>query len=134
MTELADLVGPHTLSGYGTSTTRSQYGDEAEVVVFRLDGVLYCATEDPEDGYRSCMKDLAIATYPPAIWTELPETAVVGRHETTVRNQENDVLVLTDTTTGKDVLRIGTANLDDYYPYFDHEWTPENLAVNVVQP
>ena len=59
--ELKDLVGEHELSGVDTTTERVKpYGDYYEVVRFVIDGKTYKATEDPNDGYRSYLKELEV--------------------------------------------------------------------------
>jgi len=44
--------------------------------------------------------------------------------------EKNNVLDFVDATNGKIVLSIGTADIDDYYPGFVGDWTPENLSIN----
>lgn len=131
--ELKDLTGRHVLSGIETGNamfeTSPGYMEDAQYVKFCLDGVCYMAVEDPEDGYRSCCKELVISDEPCKI--ALPNVLVVGRmDDSNALYQDDDILVLTDVESGLDVLRIGTANTCDYYPCYVAEWMPENLACN----
>ena len=63
--ELKELVGEHMLDAVDFSDEQVKtWGDQFEacqVMRFRLDGKVYVAVEDPSDGYRSCMNDLAVA-------------------------------------------------------------------------
>ena len=136
--ELKELIGVHELSGVdlGKIPARAEWysSDECETLSFVLDGTVYTAIEDPSDGYRSHMRDLEVGgvevsnRFPPqkvlcALYERLPEDYAT----------ENDILVMTDFVTGKAVLRVGTANTDDYYPHFVSEFTPENMACNASQ-
>ena len=55
---LESLCGIHTLSAveYGHSDD-----GQSELFYFTLDGITYCAEEDPDDGYRSAMGSLTIS-------------------------------------------------------------------------
>jgi len=130
--ELKDLVGEHELSGVDTTTERvKQYGDyyeDCEVVRFVLDGKTYKATEDPDDGYRSYLKELEVTDEKVA--NSFPPQKVVGKMKDDSDWEKNDTIQFIDTTTGKVVLEVGTDNNDDYYPYCVLYWSPENLAIN----
>ena len=62
--ELSELTGKKTLDAVDfKEESIKSYGDHYEncsVCRFRLDGVIYCAVEDPDDGYRSSMQELVI--------------------------------------------------------------------------
>ena len=61
---LLDLVGIHIMTGIETGTVKIKgqwYSkDNCNYVKFKLDGITYMAVEDPDDGYRSCCRDLEI--------------------------------------------------------------------------
>jgi hypothetical protein len=131
--ELKELVGAHLLTGVDRETKRIKeswgYGyEDCDCISFVLDGVVYSAVEDPDDGYRSSCRELMKSmgttknTFPPC--------AVTGRMQPDSTYKTNDVLELIDVKTGQTVLRVGTANTDDYYPYFVAEWHPEGMAIN----
>lgn len=67
--ELSTLVGEHEFSGIETGVINMDdaWGDSqsCNYVKFTLDGVHYMAVEDPEDGYRSCCRELVISDEPP---------------------------------------------------------------------
>ena len=122
---LEDLAGrEYMLSGVDFMNE-----DVASCIRFILDGCVCIATEDPEDGYRSSMKNIAIYDYPSMV-TEIKNrfepVRVVAKHD----GESADILFLTDKITGKLVLEVGTQNIDDYYPYFVSEFRPENMATN----
>lgn len=125
---LHDLVGIHTLTGveYGRVCNHSDLcADVANCGKFTLDGVTYAAIEDPDDGYRSHMRDLIICEEPAKI--QLPPTLVAC-----VRSDrfDDDTLILYDLMTGKLILEVGTRNYNDWYPCFCWNYHPENLACN----
>ena len=134
MTELTDLVGLHMLDAVDfENVQRERWAggpmEDSSVCRFRLDGVVYTAIEDPSDGYRSSMRELAATT--DAMVNVFPPIQVLGRHRTAgAYNQVDDVLELVDVVTGLVVLEVGTDNTDDYYPGFVSNWRPENMVTN----
>lgn len=46
------------------------------------------------------------------------------------KKEVDDILVFVDVKNGKEILKVGTGNTDDYYPYCVLEYTPENLSCN----
>lgn len=134
--ELKDLVGRRKLDAVDFTNEKIKgWGDEYEdcsVCRFRLDGVVYVAVEDPDDGYRSSMRELAVATDAtltnvfPAI-----EVDAVYRDKYDEFSQA-DLLVLVDVVTGQPVLEVGTNNSDDYYPWFVADFQPHNMATNLA--
>jgi hypothetical protein len=118
----------HKLSGVGRRGVASDsYARRASVnqFFFTLDGVTYAATEDENDGYRSCMDKLEILDEKPVIMFDPVD--VVCHME---KDDNRDILEMIDIRNGKTVLRVGTDYYDSYYPYFVSEWTPENLYCN----
>lgn len=104
------------------------YYAPSHVIKFRLNGIVYLACENPEDGYRSSMDFFTIMkdntmknVFPP-----VEVVAVSGADET-------DTLVLIDTTTGKQVLEVGTNYSDGYYPYFVSYFDPTAMSINQNQ-
>jgi len=132
--ELKELVGEHMLDAVDFSDEQVKtWGDQFEacqVMRFRLDGKVYVAVEDPSDGYRSCMNDLAVADDATMKNTFSP-VKVIGRHrEEGKYDNADDVLELIDAGTGKLALEVGTNNTDDYYPCFVAAFHPEALTPN----
>lgn len=131
--ELSDLCGKHILSGIERGvvqiTRYSYHTDDANYTKFCLDGVNYMALEDPDDGYRSYLTELYTVDEP--CQTIIPPTEVLGVMEDDTNYGKMDVLRFIDIITSKVVLRVGTADTDDYYPYCVQEWIPENLACNI---
>jgi hypothetical protein len=130
--ELKELVGEHVLSGVDMDNSKvKMWGEnfeDCEVIRFVLDGKTYTATEDPEDGYRSCMKDIVVSEE--VVSNSFFGVDVVASMRENEPCEVNDVLVLTDTKTGKIVLEVGTENTDDYYPCWVANFVPENMAIN----
>ena len=130
---LDDLVGEHRLDGVDTYIEKVKiYGglEDANVIRFRLDGVVYVAFEDPSDGYRSSM-DKLIVSPTPEMTNVFPATNVLARKKADDEyGSVNDTLELIDMVTGKVVMEVGTDNTDDYYPSFVSNFQPENLSAN----
>ena len=119
---LDDLVGKHQLSGVDFG----QDGD-ANTILFCLDGKVFCATEDPDDGYRSSMAEIKIVQA--EISNRFDPVDVMG---TMRANEEygNDVIDFHVIENSQLVLSVGTEASDDYYPNFCTYWAPENLPGN----
>lgn len=129
--QLSDLVGEHLLDAVDESVEKiHQYGEHYEdcnTIRFRLDGIPYAAVEDPDDGYRSCMRDLVISEG--LMVNVFPPVRVVGRHRTKGEyGGVDDVLELVSVVTGKVVLEVGTDNTDDYYPGFVGRFDPSAIG------
>jgi len=131
--ELESLVGKHTLTAVGSGTESIKcWGDgfeDCESLTFTLDGVTYSAVEDPDDGYRSSMRYLKV-TDSRAEYAITPHEVIATMRGKDEYGSENEVLDFVDAITGKVVLSVGTADIDDYYPGFVAEWVPQNLAAN----
>ena len=133
--ELVSLVGEHLLDAVDFSNEQVKtWGDEFEpcqVMRFRLNGKCYTATEDPDDGYRSSMKDLVVSDCVEMKNVFAP-VRVIGRHRTAGSYGAEDVLELIDAKTGKTVIEVGTDNSDDYYPGFVANFNPEAMVLNTA--
>ncbi len=131
--ELTDLVGKHLMTGVnqGERPIKSDYAgyENCDTITFELDGVAYQATEDPQDGYRSCMRELDIVPTS-AITNRFSPAEVMCVMRKLPYRDEDDILDCYDTSTGKVVLSVGTDDSDNYYPVWVAEFTPENMAIN----
>lgn len=132
---LEDLMGSHILSGVeiGSESYKEwQYEGRRNFIKFTLDGVTYIAKEDPSDGYRSYLEDLEIVEGKCKV--PLPNIRVLCRMRTADEqwwsSQVDEILSFLDAENGKEILAIGTANTNDYYPYCVLEYHPENMACN----
>ena len=131
--ELKDLIGLHYLTGVEMSVIKDD-GDDCNCVKFTLDGITYCAVEDPSDGWRSYCKTLVISdasakySFPPLQVLCVMES---GKELNDEPPYLVDVLRCIDVITGKEVLAIGTEGFDDYYPGCVMRYTPENMAHNI---
>lgn len=125
--EFTEFVGRHTLSGAepGYETEKGEWGDSLPNLAFILDGKTFTAVEDPDDGYRSYLRDVREG----------------GTCNNTFEGEEVDIqqvegdqyfegIVAVVVATGQEVLRIGTNNYDDYYPCCVLEFRPQALAAN----
>ncbi|MFC0903706.1 hypothetical protein ACFHWD_03255 [Clostridium sp. MT-14] len=130
--ELRDLIGNHILTGvdYGTEKILNDFDEEYDgaYVIFKLDGIEYLASEDPEDGYRSCCNELKIVKN--KIKNIFQPIEVLCKMRSDGDWGINDVLEIYDAINGKLILAIGTMNTDDYYPWFEYEYNPENMSIN----
>lgn len=132
-TQLESLRGAHILSGvaFGGRTIKNWF-DRNETVTtmfFILDGKVYAAQEDPDDGYRSYLGALTVDSdkteFRKAGGIEFSGVAVYANWD-----KDNDVMVFTDTVSGRIVLEVGTNHEDNYYPYCVSNWYPQNLSLN----
>lgn len=127
--ELIDLIGEHVLTGVEFDTLPpTNCGDAPNVIRFTLDGKTYEASEDPSDGYRSCMQDIKETDR--AVAAQFQPCRVVARYLDREDGGECDILECLDVVTGKSVLRVGTDRTDDYYPSFVSWFAPEAMAAN----
>lgn len=127
--EYKDLVGMHVLSGVegGIRVEKDNWGDEehCEYLKFELDGVTYLALEDPDDGYRSCCRDLVPVGEP--CKTRFPGVQVLCRIDD---RPDRSSLMLLDAENGELVLEVGTDYSDGYYPVCLLNYHPENMSCN----
>jgi hypothetical protein len=126
--ELKDLVGEHKFSGIDFDSESiknyADYFEDCQVVNFILDRKTYTAIEDPEDGYRSCMKEIKEGkTKVKNIFAPIRVLGIMKPDD----RDKNDVLQLYNISNGKIVFEVGTENIDDYYPCWVASFTPENL-------
>ena len=130
--ELKKLVGKHFLDAvdFNTKRVKEDYGDgygDCQTISFRLHGKVYTAVEDPEDGYRSCMKHIKVSTTY-KMKNIFSPIEVLGRHKIGGEyGQTSDILELISTINGETILEVGTKNADDYYPSFVANFNTENL-------
>ena len=97
--------------------------DEADCT-FKLDGVVFKALEDPDDGYRSYLKTVDYTDNHNSIFFPKPLAKV--RIETYDDrdtsggwvDQANEGFQFVDLKDGHVWLKFGTHNYDDYYPMF----------------
>ena len=134
--ELKDLIGKHILTGVDlyNKDIKEEYGsgfESCNCISFVLDDITYTAIEDPEDGYRSCMREIKVSKY--KVKNIFPEVEVLVRDMGDEKyHTHNDALEFIDIKNGKVILTVGTENTDDYYPYFTSEFVPENMSLNNI--
>ena len=132
--ELKDLIGKHMLTGVNMGSRvhhpykDEEYTENCQTISFVLDGVTYTVIENPDDGYRSSMRE--IITDSIVVENTFAPVEVLGVMRENDCFETFDVLDLIDTTTKLLVLSAGTANTSDYYPCFVAEFMPENMAIN----
>lgn len=134
--KLKDLCGKHIFSGCELTVHGNnndfRFIDTCHVCLFTLDEVTYVAVEDPDDGYRSYCNDLEISEVKPKYSFPGVEVECSMKNDTGECGwiEKNDILVIRDLGTGKVILEVGTANINDYYPYCHFEYHPENMKCN----
>lgn len=130
-----DLLGVHTLDAvdFHIENDEDYFMDDSTVCRFRLDGVVYEAKEDPEDGYRSSLKYIRIIEG----WNPknvFPACKVICSLRTESKRgyllEEDDVLEFKDVETDRIILEIGTEGISDWYPGFVASFHPENMVIN----
>lgn len=126
--ELSELKGKHIWSGIevGQVNDDDDY-DAGQYIKFTLDGVTYLAIEDEDDGYRSYMRELQISSDPCKIL--LPDILVRCEYSD---ESAHDILNFFELESGNLIMRIGTMDTDDYYPYCMLDYHPERLSINQI--
>ena len=128
--ELKDLLGKHVLSGCqdGKIETKKEWEcDCASTMDFILDGKTISVVEDPDNGYRSSLGEILENREGLVITNTFPPVDVIG----IAKGNDDDIVDFYDCITGKVILSVGTADTDDYYPYFVAKFTPENMCHNM---
>jgi hypothetical protein len=130
---LDDFVGKEfDLTGVDTAqiaNTNDYGGGDASTITFELDGVCYQAIEDPEDGYRSCMKEIVVVPYVPQI-NRFHPVRVRGQKTPEVGSTTHDAVQFVCLENDKVVLEVGTHNTDDYYPSFVGDFRVKDMPDN----
>ena len=123
--ELKDFVGLHEYGGVELGTSPE---NDAEYVIFMLDGNCYKVEEDPSDGWRSYAKDVEEYHGEMSRRCILPTSikAVCYMDD----KPENTILKFMDAENGRVFLSIGTEHSDDWYPCCRFEYHPENIHLN----
>lgn len=150
--EMKQLEGEHELiyverGHMKTKDEHFYWDDEAEYLLFVLDGVSYKAVENPGDGYRSNLAYIVVddevpiqatlSSFPPQkVYAKMltPEDELAqnnDRWEYSFEHKENDILIIYDAETRLPVIEIGTTNTDDYYPCWMCRYNPEHMAINL---
>lgn len=134
--ELKDLVGKHKLNAVDFSEESiKRWGDifeDCQVCRFRLDGVVYLAVEDPDDGYRSAMRELNIDENA-KMKNLFNAVDVVARYRTKgIYDNDSiyDILEIINADSGAIILSVGTESIDGYYPEYVARFHPENIGVS----
>lgn len=130
MAELKDLCGERVLTCTPMTDVRHPFDPGAGGVAFTLDDTTYLIFEDPSDGYRSAAGPvLSFAGMPYELggganyeYCRIPVLASIN--ERSEYGGEAHILELRAKDTGEVLFRVGTDNVDDYYPSFVCEWRP----------
>lgn len=128
------LQGKFMLTAIGEHWVEpNEWDDGYWVKYFKLDGKVYAAWEDPDDGYRSygCLTvvDHLLQDNLPPIEVEATteEWDYPGDGFDATSGWK---VVLRDCANGKEILTVGTDTSMDYYPCAIFRWQPENLSIN----
>ena len=127
------LLGLHELSGVDFSEqsidTWGGHFEDCQVMNFILDGRVLSAIEDPDDGYRSMLKEIREVDI--AVSNTFAPIVVLGSLRTKGQySGEDEVVEFRDIENVKLVMEVGTEDIDDYYPGFVARFNPENMSVN----
>lgn len=126
---LNDFVGEYVLTYVPNLDIPHPTDRDASGISFQLNNTNITIFEDPDDGYRSHAGELITTEgYVPSVG-HIPEWIHEKVICTYCGNCE-DILEVRSVVTGGILLRVGTENTDDYYPWFVAQWSPENLSKN----
>ena len=136
---LDDLVGMRNLTAMWRGVETVEWcgeNQDVQCVLLRFDGLVYRFIEDPNDGYRSMLREVVVLSeatvLPPG--TAVFEMVVECRKRPNGEYGTNDVHYAVNEQTGLVVLEIGTTNTDDYYPSFVFSWTPAGYTPDWLEP
>lgn len=89
---------------------------------FKLDDIVWEAVEDEDDGYRSYLETVRALSNGDSTFfaTPIAKVKVVK-----VEDGYFEGYQLVDVDNGHVWLSVGTSNMDDWYPYFTFEYTPD---------
>lgn len=125
--ELKDLVGEHILDGvdflFGKVEVYDSCFEDAQIMRFRLDGIVYDVAEDPEDGYRSSMREITTSTAPMKNTFTPVKVSCIYKDLDDYGNT-SDLLYIYTTDLMNLIILVGTADVDDYYPCFTANFNP----------
>lgn len=144
--DLESLKGSHTLDTAPLWTTVGGKGDyymsdrESDVMTIGIDGKTYIFTENPSDGYRSYMDKVEVIDGLDK--KMLRGAAPIGRqvyitYDAGTDNyygERNDLIMIYDMETGHLWGKLGTRNVNDYYPSCTMEWYPLDPETVEVKP
>lgn len=128
--------GVHYLSGIGHTVFKDRYDDDIEGELFCIDGNVYGAYIDPDDGWRSYgviqkVDAKCQYTFPPqAVLIEHIDENRMIKEDDWFDYVKRELLVIKDAKNLEEVLVVGTDRTDDYYPCAIFNYTPENLEIN----
>lgn len=130
MREFKEFKGKHMFSGIDIGSAeieRYDIKETVDTVSFILDGKAYKVTEDPSDGYRSGV--LSFEETSDTVFNQFDPIEVFCLYrEKGTYSGTDDVLEIRNIDTGELILEVGTSNIDDYYPSYVCNFTPENLG------
>ena len=121
-----------------SGTTLTGVDTEGEQIYIGIDDKVYMFEEDPEDGYRSYMKDYKVVNWDLNNKFDPIEVRIVkfkedGKVKPKLlpgKDTRFDGYEIYDAKNKKPILIIGTDYIDDYYPSAIFEWHPENMSIN----
>lgn len=126
--QLEDLIGPHKLTYAARTDIKHPFDYDKDCIVWGMDGKIYMAIEDINDGYRSSLGLIFVADgdmYELSSYPEFINRNVIVRHVTKSEYYGvSDIVEFIDIETGHLWMRLGTDNIDDYYPSFIAQWYP----------
>jgi hypothetical protein len=127
---LTELLGARTLTGVSRNDEAlDETGRLHEVFRFTLDGITYQTEQDPEDDYRDSMLGCFASTL---VIPQFRPVPVLASHRTSGEHGgKDDVLELREQTSGVLILETGTANIDDWYPQWVANWSPEKAGLTL---
>lgn len=121
------LCGKHLFGGCDLLTEEVE-GEDCNVCFFKIDGVVYKAIENPDDGYRSYCRELQVTTETLKHGFDDIEVFIHKMEDDSC--DKHDVMIMRDFITGKIILEVGTKCIDDYYPGCHFRYIPENMSCN----
>lgn len=136
LSDLAAKVPETTLTGVDRHQTEyEKWADEMEPcqsLRFRLKSYVFMCIEDPQDGYRSSMREMVVMkdedVQPPLTNTFAPIKVKLKHLTANESGETRDILEIRRADNDALVIQVGTENTSDYYPYFRDLFDAEALG------
>ena len=127
----SDMAREHFLNLVNSEV--DYYGADSGDLTFKIDGIVFKAVEDPDDGYRSLLGTIDYTSCHDSLFFRLP-IARVQIEEYYGEGEPDGFYVnkgyrLVDVLDGHIWLEFGTDNYDDYYPMFRFTHYPKKQSM-----
>lgn len=128
--DLASLVGIHVIDA------RAQTDGAGRAVYYRIDGIIHAFIEDPDDDYRSSLRevmrwdhgDVSRFDTPFAVFEPIVCNLILRERSADPYTDGCYIIAAINERTGLVMFEVGTDNIHDWYPSFVSYWHPDGSS------